>query len=59
MVVVVAHLMEIQHACSRQSFWLFLDGEKLLLPFEQFPWFKEATIKRLTKAQWPTPSHLY
>ena len=44
---------------SKHGFWLLLDTEELLVPFEQFPWFKKATIEQLTDVQWPTPNHLY
>jgi hypothetical protein len=44
---------------SKHAFWLFLDGEELMLPFEQFPWFKKATIEQLSDVEWPSPNHLY
>ena len=44
---------------SPHGFWLLLDSEELLVPFEHFPWFKKATIEQLCDLQWPTPSHLY
>ncbi len=44
---------------SKHGFWLLLGGEELLLPFEQFPWFKKATIEQLSDVAWPTPNHLY
>lgn len=44
---------------SKHGFWLLLDAEELLIPFEHFPWFKKATIEQLSDVQWPTPDHLY
>jgi hypothetical protein len=44
---------------SKHGFWLLLGDEELLLPFDQFPWFKKATIEQLTEVEWPTPDHLY
>ena len=44
---------------SRHGFWVLLDDEELLVPFDEFPWFKKATIEQLTKVEWPTPDHLY
>jgi hypothetical protein len=44
---------------SPHGFWLLLDSEELLVPFEHFPWFKKATIEQLCDVQWPTPNHLY
>jgi hypothetical protein len=44
---------------SKHGFWLLLDEEELLVPFDQFPWFKQSTIEQLTHVQWPSPDHLY
>lgn len=44
---------------SPHGFWLLLDTEELLVPFEHFPWFNKATIEQLCDIQWPTPNHLY
>jgi hypothetical protein len=49
---------EVTHV-SKHGFWLLLGNEELLLPFEKFPWFKEATIAQLSTVEWPTPDHLY
>lgn len=44
---------------SRHGFWVLLDDEELLVPFDEFPWFKKATIEQLTKVEWPKPDHLF
>jgi Protein of unknown function (DUF2442) len=44
---------------SRHGFWVLLDDEELLVPFDEFPWFKKATIEQLTKVEWPSTDHLY
>lgn len=49
---------EVTHV-SKHGFWVLLDAEELLVPFEHFPWFKRATIEQLSDVQWPTPNHLY
>ena len=49
---------EVTHV-SKHGFWLLLDAEELLVPFEHFPWFKNATIDQLSDVRWPTPDHLY
>jgi len=49
---------EVTHV-SKHGFWLLLDAEELLVPFEYFPWFKNATIAQLSDVQWPAPDHLY
>ncbi|MBP6007592.1 MAG: DUF2442 domain-containing protein [Rhodoferax sp.] len=49
---------EVTHI-SKHGFWLLLAEEELLLPFEQFPWFKQATIEQISQVEWPTPDHLH
>jgi len=49
---------EVTHV-SKHGFWLLLDAEELLVPFEQFPWFKQATIEQLKDVRWPTSDHLF
>ena len=44
---------------SRHGFWLLLGDEELLLPFEQFPWFRSATVEQITHVERPSPDHLY
>jgi Protein of unknown function (DUF2442) len=54
----ITSVAEVTHV-SKHGFWLLLGNEELLLPFEKFPWFKEATIAQLSTVEWPTPDHLY
>jgi len=49
---------EVTHI-SKHGFWLLLDDEELFLPFEQFPWFRQATIDQITHVEAPSPQHLY
>ncbi|GAB1389948.1 MAG: hypothetical protein AMXMBFR78_12180 [Rubrivivax sp.] len=49
---------EVTHI-SAHGFWLLLGDEELAVPFEQFPWFKQATVAQLTAVQRPTENHLY
>jgi Protein of unknown function (DUF2442) len=44
---------------SKHGFWLLLDEKEFLLPFEQFPWFKSATVEQITNVERPSPEHLY
>ena len=44
---------------SRHGFWVLVDDEELLLPFDQFPWFRSATVEQLTTVERPSPNHLY
>jgi hypothetical protein len=49
---------EISHV-SRHGLWVLLDTEELFLPFEQFPWFRHATIDQISSVVRPTADHLY
>lgn len=54
----VTSAVEVTHV-SRHGFWLLLGDEELLVPFEQFPWFRSATIEQLSSVEWPSKDHLY
>lgn len=43
---------------SEHGFWLLLDAEELFVPFDQFPWFKDAAPAKLVKVERPQPHHL-
>lgn len=49
---------EVTHV-SRHGFWLLLETKELLVPFSEFPWFRNATIAQLSDVLWPTVNHLY
>jgi Protein of unknown function (DUF2442) len=44
---------------SRHGFWVLLDDRELFLPFEKFPWFRNATVEAILEVQRPQPEHLY
>ncbi len=44
---------------SQHGFWLLLDGQELFLPFEDFPWFKRATVEAILRLERPAPGHLH
>jgi hypothetical protein len=43
---------------SKHGFWMLIDGRELFLPFEDFPWFKQATVEAVLRLERPTPGHL-
>lgn len=51
-------IAEVTHV-FRDGFWLQLHDEELLVPFAEFPWFRNATIDQLMSVEWPTKDHLY
>lgn len=44
---------------SRHGFWLLVRGKEYFLPFEHFPWFKDASISSILNVELPRPHHLY
>ena len=44
---------------SPHGFWLLINERELFVPFKDFPWFREATVRQITNAQLPSPHHLY
>jgi len=44
---------------SRHGFWIMVAGRELFVPFDEFPWFREASIGRLLDVSLPHPNHLY
>ena len=44
---------------SPHGFWLLVGIEELFVPFDQFPWFRDATIHQISEVQLPSPNHLY
>ncbi|MEX0977859.1 MAG: DUF2442 domain-containing protein [Pirellulales bacterium] len=44
---------------SGHGFWLLLRDQEYFLPFEQFPWFKNASVGQICKVELPSSHHLY
>ena len=44
---------------SVHGFWLFVGARELFVPFQHFPWFRDASIGEITNVQLPSPHHLY
>ena len=44
---------------SQHGLWLLLGREELFLPFEHFPWFKDAPIGKVLHVEQPSSRHLY
>lgn len=44
---------------SVNGFWLLIDDTERFLSFDEFPWFRDATIGQLTRVELPSPQHLY
>ncbi len=44
---------------SPHGFWLLLGDEELFVPFSEFPWFREANVRQISRVELPTTHHLY
>lgn len=44
---------------SQHGFWVLLEDRELFLPFEEFPWFRDASIGSVLKVERPHPHHLH
>ncbi|NOX84415.1 MAG: DUF2442 domain-containing protein [Chlorobi bacterium] len=44
---------------SAHGFWLLAGGKEMFLPFDEFPWFKNQTVKSITNVKEVTPGHFY
>jgi hypothetical protein len=36
-----------------------MDQKEIFLPFDQFPWFRDATIRQITNVERTAPHHLH
>jgi hypothetical protein len=44
---------------SPHGLWLLIDDREHYLPFDAFPWFRDATIGQLSRVERPTREHLH
>jgi len=44
---------------SPHGFWIFVGERELFVPFNQFPWFQDASVREIANVQLPSPHHLY
>jgi hypothetical protein len=44
---------------SPHGFWLFVGEKELFLSFKEFPWFKDASIREISRVELPSAHHLY
>ena len=55
-----ASILEIEVTnVSKHGFWLMLVDEELFVSFAEVPWFKDASVAKLTNVERPQPHHLY
>lgn len=39
--------------------WIFAHGEELFMPYDEFPWFKDAQIGAVLNVEEPVPGHFH
>ncbi len=44
---------------SRHGLWMLLDDREVFLPFEEFPWFRHASVGAILHVERPQANHLY
>ena len=44
---------------SPHGFWMLLNDAELFLSFEEFPWFRDASVREITSVELPQEGHLY
>ena len=50
--------VEVTHI-SQHGLWLLVQNRELFVPFDKFPWFKDAPVGSILKVELPRPEHLY
>ena len=44
---------------SKHGFWILVQGREYFLPFEDFPWFRDANIASILNVELLQTHHLY
>lgn len=44
---------------SSHGVWLLAGNRELFMPYEDFPWFRDASVSKVLKVEEPTPGHFY
>ena len=44
---------------SSHGIWLLTGERELFIPYEEFPWFKDAPVGKILNVEEPTPGHFY
>jgi hypothetical protein len=44
---------------SPHGVWLLADDEELFLPFDEFPWFRTASVSAILRVERPHPEHFH
>ena len=51
-------IVEVTHIDSR-SLWLYVDGKEHFMPFDEFPWFADATVRQISNVERHGDDHFH
>jgi len=44
---------------SKKGIWLYVSEKEYFMPYEEYPWFKEAKVAEIYNLELPSEGHLY
>ncbi len=44
---------------STHGVWLLAHGKELFMSYDDFPWFRDQSVKSITNVEEPSPGHFY
>ena len=44
---------------SQHGFWILIREKEMFLPFDRFPWFRDAPVGKILNVELPSEQHLY
>lgn len=44
---------------TKHGVWLLTGDRELLMPYDSFPWFKDAPVAKILNVEEPHPGHFY
>lgn len=44
---------------SKHGFWIMIREQEMFLPFDRFPWFRDAPVRKILNVELPSEQHLY
>ncbi len=44
---------------SAHGVWLLAGDKEFFMPYEEFPWFRDASVAKILDVQEPSPGHFY
>ena len=50
--------VEVSHI-SGNGVWLLTEDRELFMPYDEFPWFKDAPVGKILHVEAPRPGHYY